>query len=248
MQSQKRLALVAFFSLALALPAGLTGSTKGRAQQVKPSSPLLDCGVIDELDEHIQARFNKVDGTFGLTRVAPPINSVHIRPFRTETDAEWAAVEALQHAGWRVIFYLAGRQVLEPAPKNPEPDGPFCRVNFFGVQGPVYLTQSKEQFACPDKNELRSHAQQALAAFVKQDRYDFSIKNLAFTARPIRAQEVCLKCHNDKPAEPKQIEGAQEPIIVFPLRRENLHAYSKTPLKVGDALGAAIYAYTKTKQ
>ncbi len=247
MQSQKRLAMVAFFSLALALPASLANSTKGQAQQVKPSSPLLDCGVIDELDESIQARFNKVDGTFGLTRVAPPIDSVHIRAFQPETDAERVAVAALQQSGWRVIFYLAGRQVLEPAPKNSEPDGQFCRVNLLGVQGPVYVTPPREQLACPDKSELRSHAQQALAAFVKQDRYDFSIGNLAFTARPIRAQEACLKCHNDKPEEPKKITGAQEP-IKFPLRRENLHAYSKTPLKVGDALGAAIYAYTKTKQ
>jgi hypothetical protein len=251
MRAQKRSVLFAFFSLAMAwavLPADFAGLVKGQAQQVKPNPMMLDCGVIDEIDECIQARFNKVDGTFGLARVAPPINNVHIRNFQLETDAERSAVAALQHAGWRVIFYLAGRQVLEPAPEYPGPDGKPYRVPHFGVQGPVSITPIREQLTRPDMSELRAYAQQAFAAFAKQDRYDFSIGKLAYTARPIRAQEVCLQCHNDKPTAPRKIEDAKEPLKLFPLRRENLHAYSKTPLKVGDALGAAIYAYTKTKQ
>jgi hypothetical protein len=251
MRAQKWSVLFASLSLAMAwaiLPTNLTSSAKGQTQQANSGLRLLDCGVVDELDDCIQARFNKVDGTFGITRVVPTMTNVHIRNFQPETEAEWLAVASLQQAGWRVIFYLAGRQVLEPVPEYPAPNGKIYRVLHFGVQGPVFITPIREQLAWPDKSELRAHAQQAFAAFVKQDRYDFSTGNLAYTTRPIRAQEACLKCHNDNLAEPKKIEDEKEPIKSFPLRRENLHAYSKTPLKVGDALGAAIYAYTKTKQ
>ncbi|MGH9767727.1 MAG: hypothetical protein ACREAB_09875 [Blastocatellia bacterium] len=91
----------------------------------------------------------------------------------------------------------------------------------------------------PAPSELFDEAQKAMRAFDSKNNYEFSIGKWKFEARPIRAAESCLKCHNnttDNAAgkEPEQIDV------------RNMHdglARSKTPIKVGDALGVAMYAY-----
>lgn len=244
---QKRFAVVLLCGLSLAWFAStfqLASRSLAQTQLPQSSATWLGCDPLDELNARIQERFNKFDGAFGFARVSHLVSNAHFFALRLENNQEQAVVAALQQAGWRVAFYLASRRVLEPMPEYLDPTGklqPYFRV---GLKGPVPITPVKELPAWPNQSEFRAQTQKALAAFAKQDRYDFALNSINYSARPIRAQETCLQCHNNKPEDPKELTSNN----VIPIRRGNPHAYSKTPLKIGDALGAAIYAYVKINQ
>src|SRR5262245_3698370 len=94
--------------------------------------------------------------------------------------------------------------------------------------------------------KLWDDAQKAMLEFEKRDQYDFAVNRWNVAARPIRAGESCLQCHNNKPMA-RNADG-----VTVIGRRGNLDLYafearSKTPIKVGDALGVAMYAYARKK-
>jgi len=88
-----------------------------------------------------------------------------------------------------------------------------------------------------------------MRAFDSKNRHEFSIGKWKIEARPIRAAESCLRCHNNNTEaatgnEPKQID------IRNIIDARNIYdglARSKTPIKVGDALGVAMYAYARKR-
>jgi hypothetical protein len=69
------------------------------------------------------------------------------------------------------------------------------------ITGPKASDKNKviEQFDLPETQKLWDDAQKAMLEFEKRDQYDFAINRWNVAARPIRAGESCLKCHNDKP-------------------------------------------------
>src|SRR5215475_12485147 len=93
-----------------------------------------------------------------------------------------------------------------------------------------------EQFELPEPSKMWDDARKALLEFEKRDQYDFSFGNWSVAARPIRANESCLKCHtSDVGTLPGQID------LEAAMRK--LGGAALTPPKVGDALGVAMYAY-----
>jgi hypothetical protein len=204
------------------------------AQNAKPRQDgfIIGCSetVIDALDECIQKRFSKADdGLFGMDRVEP--STEHVRSFLPITMEEREAISELERDGWQVGFYLAGRRVLEPKPERRLPYG-----GYRGFGGPILISpqirldRPIEQIELPEAGDLWNHAQKAMLSFDSKDQYDFSFGKWSMAARPIRAKESCLKCHNNVKY------GDVVPIS---------HAPSPTPVKVGDALGIAIYAYAR---
>jgi len=205
------------------------------AQDAKPRQDgfIIGCSetVIDALDECIQKRFSKADdGMFGMDRVEP--STEHVRSFLPVTMEEREAVSELERGGWQVGFYLAGRRVLEPKPEH--------KLQYVGgyrgFGGPILITPQMrmnrpiEQIELPEPGDLWESAQKAMLSFDSKEQYDFSFGKWSMAARPIRARESCLKCHNNA-----KYEGA------VPVS----HAPSSTPVKAGDTLGVAIYAYAR---
>jgi hypothetical protein len=207
------------------------------AQDAKPRQDgfIIGCSetVIDALDECIQKRFSKADdGMFGMARV--PTGAEHVRSFLPATLEESEVVSELERGGWQVGFYLAGRQVLGLKPEHKLPYG----GGYPGFGGPILISPQMrqdrpiEQIGLPDLGDLWERAQKAMLSFDSKDQYDFSFGKWSMAARPIRAGESCLRCHNNV----KYGHGDAVP---------RSHAPSPTPVKVGDALGAAIYAYAR---
>jgi hypothetical protein len=206
------------------------------AQDAKPRQDgfIIGCSetVIDGLDDCLQKRFGDANGgLFGMDRVTPPTE--HLRSFLPTTLEEREAVSELERGGWRVGFYLAGRRVLEPKPERRLVYG-----GYRGFGGPIVISPQMrldrpiEQLELPEAGDLWECAQKAMLSFDSKDQYDFSFGKWSMAARPIRARESCLRCHNNVNY------GYGEPV-------PRGHAPSLTPVKVGDALGAAIYAYAR---
>lgn len=199
----------------------------------KPDALMLGCSIVDPIDDCIQELFSKADFRFGMTRV--PTRRSHMSYFAPSTQKEAAAVKELDGAGWQMGFYLAGRSILGEKPaantffeyghKHPVIGGP---VAITGTLNRKTIEHIREEL--PEPAELWDQGQKAMRAFETSERYEFFVGNWKVEARPIRARESCLKCHNN-----------DDKTEVIDLN----HAPSKTPIKVGDALGVAMYAYTK---
>jgi hypothetical protein len=206
--------------------------------------------VIDALDECVQERFIKSDTRFGITRMRPL--TLHVNYFLPETQNERDAIAELEKGGWQVAFYLVGRRILAPKPDMTKFKPELLSDNHPIINGPIAITAPKnfnkkkmiEQFNLPEPQKLWDDAQRAMSEFEKKDQYDFTVDRWNFAARPIRARESCLKCHNNNPVA-KAADGS-----IVSVGRNNLDLYalsarSETPIKVGDALGVAMYAYTR---
>jgi hypothetical protein len=187
---------------------------------------------------------------FGFGRVAQPTRAIN--RFVAETQSEREAISELEKGGWQVAFYLVGRRVLELKPDitnltnlviiRPGHDSSI-------IDGPIAITPSTifderehtrdrrtgqivtipsdisgrkkmlEHLELPTRQEIWDDARKAMLEFEKKDQYDFSFRKWSIAARPVRAKEACLKCHTGEA--------------------------TLAPPKVGDALGVAMYAYSR---
>ncbi len=85
------------------------------------------------------------------------------------------------------------------------------------VQGPAYITRLGNPEELPGPEALLEESRRALISFQKGDGYDIHTSGWTVSMRPLRAtSDKCVACHN-------------------------------TPgLKIGDALGVAMYVYRKS--
>lgn len=218
----------------LCFQSGVSSQSQDKTTKPKPDVFTLGCSVADPIDECIQELFSKADFRFGMTRV--PTRISHIKYFAPSNAKEEEAVRELEASGWDVGFYLAGRQIL-----GDKPD--LLAISVYAdkhpvIGGPISITGSAQKapdnskpVVMPDPAELWDEGQKAMRAFKSSNRYEFSIGKWNVEARPIRAREGCLKCHSNKPASADVIGFDMTP--------------SKAPIKIGDALGVAMYAYAK---
>lgn len=206
----------------------------------KPDLLMLGCSVVDPIDECIQELFSKADFRFGMTRV--PTRTSHIKYFAPSTPKEVQMVKELEADGWEVGFYLAGRRIL-----GEKPDVNAIKLFADGhsvIGGPISITgalqkgANRSQLAMPIAAKLWDEGQKAMRAFESSNRYEFSVGKWTVEARPIRARQDCLKCHNNTTTPPDNSPISSDFAGI-------VHAHSKTPIKVGDALGVAMYAYTR---
>lgn len=229
-----------------------TGASQTQDKPVLPKPDLIGigCSVIDPIDEQIQKRFRTVDGMFGITRVMPA--NRHLNYFMANTAEEKAAVDELENAGLRVAFYLAGRRILGEKPA----DNVFSlsgRHHIIG--GPVPITQNESlkngelMEDLPQPAQLWDDGQKAMRAFETKDHFEFSVGKWKVEARPIRAGESCLKCHFQPQPSAKNTGSTPDFVkqLELNLNGATTLAPSDRPIKVGDPLGVAMYAYTSKK-
>ena len=154
-----------------------------------------------------------------MSRVLP--NRFHgVLQFQPESAAEQRAVAELRQSGYQVVFFLAGRHVLDAAP----PDAYFSR---FGLQGPAFIVHSDAATGLPKREALLAEARAAMQAFVENGPaspgYDVRLGDWSLAVRPLRAgSQACVACHTSGPGS---------------LVRNT------TSLRLGDALGLAMYLY-----
>jgi hypothetical protein len=219
-------------------------------QRIDLDETMIGCSVIAPLDKCIQERFKKVDGRFGAARIRPP--TLHDdNYFKPETPEERELIQELECDGWQVAFYLASRRVLRPGPDQIKIGDRIFDIKS-SLNGPISFNASlrynedklTEILRLPKRRQLMDHVKSAMVDFEKKDRYDFAIGKWMFAVRPIRAQESCLKCHNSRDMT-NGYWRSEIPTVNPDHTSDN--ASGEPPVKVGDALGAAIYAIARAQ-
>lgn len=243
--------VVAFLLLAGSLftfEGAQNGSSLRAAAQEKPSPAkrpqvLLDCSIIDPLDSYIQDRFTQRGRGFGLERVMTkgphaPIPSVHfssqpntIGRFVPENNQEREAVAEIEQSNLKMVLYLASRNVLGAKPV--ESQNKNLLLFHAPLRGPVAITPDSQKTDWPEVLSLWKQAQEAMQDFDREksaSQREFSVGDKDFIARPVRAQESCLKCH--------------APLTYQSIVSNNNGAVRQ--LSVGDPIGVLLYAYAKS--
>lgn len=145
--------------------------------------------LISRLDECIQNRFLDRKA-FGMQRILP-FQFHGIRQFRPENATEQAVVNQLEHNGYEVALYLAGRNVVLIPPL-----GPLDVPHRFGVQGPAYITRLRDPRELPEAESLFEESRKALAEFQSRQGYEVQRGDWTVALRPLRASnEACVHCH-----------------------------------------------------
>ena len=85
----------------------------------------------------------------------------------------------------------------------------------------------KGDFAEPKR--LQEGVDEAFERFNAANTYEFSLGNWAYVARPVRALESCMKCHQD--------------MFITSKLGNKKYAYRKR--HVGDTIGVLLYAFDK---
>jgi len=188
-----------------------------------------EADLIAALDDCIQQRFLDVDKGFGFSRVIRPGDTPH--RFKAENAKELTIVEYLTRSRLDVVLYLAGRRIVEAKLNSGDADSIAGSL----IKGPVSITPgNKPNSGLPLPKQLLSHSQEAMHVFQGSGKYDFSLGDWNFIARPVRASNAtCLSCH--------QRNGT------------NLFSRSKAgqeskSLQIGDPLGLLVYGYRNSRQ
>lgn len=184
---------------------------------------------VDPLDRVVRARFHNHIG-FGMARIATE------RKFVPETAEEREAVRAMKRAGYEVGLFLVGRGVYKDAPpENRRADNLFGGVSAGrAMSGPIFVSGTDVK-KLPDVAALWDETRRAMTSFAGgTERYGFEAEGWRVEARPIRAADSCLRCHNSR-LSLKLIGPNGAPSAETAPRPE--------ALKVGDPLGAMLYAY-----
>jgi len=230
-----------------------------RAVAQEKSSPvsrppaLLGCSFIDTLDDCVQTRFAQTNRVFGLARVYVPYHEGNTRlPFYSqrntiglfvpENDQEKEAIAEIEQSGMKMVIYLASRFVLESGPdESQDKDRMFSHAP---ILGPVALTQSSQKTGWPEALSLWKQTRKAMQNFGGKEsayHYEFSVGAKDFIARPVRAQELCLKCHTPQAykAYLKYAVNSNGALL-----RELSVSDQVRQFSVGDPIGVLLYAYT----
>lgn len=212
--------------------------------------------VIDALDECVQKRFGKVDLLFGFDRMEPPSRHINYFLAETENEREaiselekggWQVAfylvgrrilgpkPDLTKPDWRYLgekasiingpLALTSPAAFDGWERDAAKDyrmGPIATISSINFDKKKMI----DQFELPEPLKIWDDARKAMLEFEKKDQYEFSFGKWSVAARPIRAQESCLKCHS--------VNVTTDP--------------SATPPKVGDPLGVAMYAYARKQK
>jgi hypothetical protein len=208
-------------------------------------SALLDCSFFSPLDSLIQDRFTQMGRGFGIVRVATPGRTLHgelsnvsriseskrIAMFVPENAQEREVVAEIEQSGLMMVLYLASRNIL-----GTEPDDKDRYLTLHAhLRGPVALTKSSPKTDWPEISSLWRQARKAMQDFDSDKsafQYEFSAEGKDFIARPVRAQESCLKCHTT------------ETYLSITPSSDGL----TRRLGVGDPIGVLLYAYAKSEE
>jgi hypothetical protein len=185
---------------------------------------------IEVLNYSVQERFRTIDG-FGMARL--PVVPQHVDLFDPKTPEEKAAVEDLRSRGWTVGLYLGGRGLLEPPMSESEWENAGEHSHRKAISKPIVISGQATPAGLPKPWELQIIGRKALDAAAASDRYEASLGRWSVDARPIRANRAaCLKCHTAEGATGFRPRGLNQ----------------ETDLRLGDALGVAVYVYARKQE
>jgi hypothetical protein len=215
-------ALVAASVMGMRSAARSYSSTDSRGSRVSRSATAP--APVEALNYAIQDRFHNSRG-FGMARM--PTVPEHLHYFNPETPAEKSAVDELQ--GWAVGFYLGGRRLLNPPLSESEWVDDHRAVQQAArprprraISEPLVITGMITPAGLPKPWQLQEIGRKALEAAATSDRYEASLGRWSVDVRPIRASRAaCLECHNPR---------------------------DDAALRIGDALGVAIYVYASERK
>lgn len=222
--------ILGLFSLLAAFGVS-SGPSASTLKSFVPSQEHSDseADLIAALDDCVQQRFLDVDKGFGFSRVIRPGTSPH--RFKAENAKELTVVEYLTRARLDVVLYLAGRRIVEAKVNSENADSIANGL----IKGPVFIIPgNKQNTGLPSPTQLLSRCQEAMHMFQGSGKYDFSLGEWNFIARPVRASDTsCLNCH--------QRNGT------------SLFSWGKTgqdskSLQIGDPLGLLVYGYKNSRQ
>ena len=218
-------------------------SAQEKSSLVARPSALLDCSFISPLDSRIRDRFAQMGRGFGIVRVATPGRTLHgelsnvysvsesksMAMFIPENAQERETVAEIEQSGLEMVLYLASRNILGTEPYDKDRS----LTLHAHLRGPVALTQSSPKTDWPEISSLWKQAREAMQGFESDksvSHYEFSAEGKDFIARPVRAQESCLKCHTPE---------------TYLSRTPNSDGFTRR-LGVGDPIGVLLYAYAKS--
>ncbi len=182
--------------------------------------------LINDLDKVIQHRFLTLPA-FGIRRIGPNPNP-HLEHFEPHTADERLVVANLERGDWKVGIYLMGRRAYElPDIKNL--NGPKQLTVQYKLNDPVPVTSNVKKSELYGPKRLRDGVDKAFERFREGDTFDFSIGEWSYVARPVRAGEACMKCHQD----------------MFVTAKVGNKKYQYRNRRVGDAIGVLVYAFRK---
>lgn len=203
----------------------VTASVVGTRQMGWPSprpSISAEPSPIESLDERIQWRLHGHEGN-GMMRLIHPL--LHRDQFNPETPAEKKVIEDLQAAGWTVGLRLGARDLNMPSSSSVHRADP-------GLSLPIDITGRGFPVSLPTPDDLREVGCKALESsdWAGRGVESGSFGRWSVEARVVRAdRQACISCHasREKPSSAAQAAAGR--------------------LKIGDAVGVAIYYYTRQR-
>lgn len=206
------------------LSCSTAGTRVARAPSLSPTQlSVAEEDPIGPLDRRVQERMHSGE-MFGMRRIIT--QDEHLARFAVESPEDEAVVAQLREDGWKVGIYIASRRVLAPEPErqatprvvSQSPQKPSSE-EFWDISSPINVTARGTEIDLPKPKRLREIAVRALTEADRHDSVTGSIARWRLDARVVRAdREKCLGCHS----------GSVGPA-----------------LKLGDALGVAIYAFAR---
>jgi hypothetical protein len=209
------------------ISAGTLVEPSVRGKRDRPTgSPLLPAPrLINDLDKVVQLRFLTAPN-FGVRRIGPNPNP-HLEGFEPHTTEETEAVNNLQNAKWKVAVYLFGRRGYQKAPQK-HSDAEQGLMVQYKLNYPVPITNNVKKWELAKPKGLQDGVDEAFNRFAAAESYDFSLGKWSYVARPVRAQDSCLKCHTD--------------LFTNKLDSKNWEYRNR---RVGDVIGVLVYAFGK---
>lgn len=184
--------------------------------------------LIEKFDAAIQQRFLTEPG-LGITRVAPltPTNP-HLRSFTPKEGDEKTSIESLEANGWRAGLYLFGRRIVkQTSEKNGKSKFYISNRTF----DPMPVTKNVKLKNLTESAHLLDEVAMAFQTFQTADKYEFDEGKWSYVAKPVRAQQSCLKCHTD--------------YVMTSKIGEKPYKYRKR--QSGDAIGVLVYGFVEEK-
>ena len=186
-----------------------------------------EASPVDALDHSVQERFRTLT-SFGMSRM--PLVPQHVYQFDPETPEEKAAVADLRNQGLSVGLYLGGLGLLG----SPMSEADWKKGGEYdlrrAISDPIVVSGAATPEGLPKPWELQEIGRRALEASAAGDRYEASFGRWSVDVRPVRAsQSACLECHKAGGTAAERESGAG----------------TRPDLKVGDALGVAVYLYAR---
>lgn len=225
--------LVAVILAMAALILRTQSATTHQPTRVMEPTPIPKLSPVEALNQCIQERFHTTKG-FGMNRLITVPQ--HVQWFSPETAAERNAVAQLQNKGYKVALYLGGRGLLRPKMIEAEREKAEEYSLRRAISKPLALTGEKDLEELPKPWELLAQGQRVLATAQGRN-YQGSLGKWSIDARPVRAnQPACLRCHANDRAIDGQPRNSAKPTLNV----------ARNTLRVGDALGVAIYVYKQT--